>query len=107
MLTPESILAILKDVSIHTVHRCSGVQLRVLNRYCGNSMRVVENYFKTSEYLTAIGLSTRNNRAVRSQTYRPCGNSGRVVVDRTVADAHVVDVVRERAWTTDVRGMRL
>jgi transposase InsO family protein len=39
---------------------------------------------------------------VAARTYRSWKRSGRVVAARTVTDAHVVDAVRDIAWTTKV-----
>ena len=39
---------------------------------------------------------------VAARTYRSWRRAGRVVADRTVTDAHVVDAVRDIAWTTKV-----
>ena len=43
---------------------------------------------------------------VAARTYRSWKRTGRVVAARTVSDAHVVDAVRDIAWTTDQRGRR-
>ena len=41
---------------------------------------------------------------VAARTYRSWKRTGRVVAARTVADAHVVDAVRDIAWTAKVDG---
>ncbi len=43
---------------------------------------------------------------IAARTYRAWAQPGRVVADRTVADAQVVDRVRELAWTVDAHGVR-
>jgi transposase InsO family protein len=43
---------------------------------------------------------------VAARTYRSWRQCGRVVAARTVSDAHVVDAVRDIAWTTDRHGRR-
>ena len=39
---------------------------------------------------------------IAARTYRNWRHAGRVVSARTVSDAHVVDAVRDIAWTTKV-----
>src|SRR4051794_23209021 len=39
---------------------------------------------------------------IAARTYRSWKRTGRVVASRTVSDAHVVDAVRDIAWTTKV-----
>jgi hypothetical protein len=41
-----------------------------------------------------------------ARTYRPWKQTSRVIAARTVSDAHVVDAVRDIAWTTDRHGRR-
>jgi len=43
---------------------------------------------------------------IAARTYRAWNSAGRVVAARTVSDAHVVDAVRDIAWTTDAQGRR-
>jgi transposase InsO family protein len=43
---------------------------------------------------------------IAARTYRSWHRSGRVVAARTVSDAHVVDAVRDIAWTTNAQGNR-
>jgi histone H3/H4 len=39
---------------------------------------------------------------IAARTYRSWKHAGRVIAERTVTDAHVVDAVRDIAWTTKV-----
>jgi putative transposase len=43
---------------------------------------------------------------IAARTYRAWKHAGRTVAARTVSDAHVVDAVRDIAWTTDAHGRR-
>jgi len=70
----------------------------------------------TTEELAEIKALKAENRRLRedveilreqgchiaARTYRSWKTAGRVVAARTVSDAHVVDAVREIAWTTKV-----
>jgi len=42
---------------------------------------------------------------VAARTYRSWKRAGRIVAARTVSDAHVVDAVRDIAWTNKVNGV--
>lgn len=41
---------------------------------------------------------------VAARTYRAWRRPGRVIASRTVSDAHVIDAVRDIAWTTKIDG---
>jgi HTH-like domain len=43
---------------------------------------------------------------VAARTYRSWKTTSRLVAARTVSDAHVIDAVRDIAWTTDAHGQR-
>src|SRR3954463_12926236 len=41
---------------------------------------------------------------IAARTYRAWKRPGRVIASRTVSDAHVIDAVRDIAWTTKIDG---